>query len=109
MIYVLRLVMPKGKSALADEATAAALTFASVKGEMVMGRYLEWSDPDANRGFGGERWTDDLAKAKKFKSFSEAMECWKAQSTVHPLRIDGRPNRPLTAFSVMAERIEGVW
>jgi hypothetical protein len=105
VIYVLRQIMPRGKSARADEASAAALTSAVLKDEMMMGPYLEWSDPDANHGFGGERWTDDLAKAKKFKSFSEAMECWKAQSNVQPYRDDGRPNRPLTAFSVMPEKI----
>jgi hypothetical protein len=106
MTYVLRQIMPSGKSALADEATAAALVSAVLKDEMVMGPYLEWSDPDANHGFGNERWTDDLAKAKKFKSFMAAMECWKAQSSVKPYRPDGKPNRPLTAFSVMPEKIE---
>jgi hypothetical protein len=106
MTYVLRQTMPKGKSALAHEATAAALTFASIKGEMVVGPFLEWSDPDAKRGLGDEGWTDDPAKAKKFKSFTEAMECWQAQSRVRPYRDDGRPNRPLTAFSVVAERLE---
>jgi hypothetical protein len=105
MTYVLRQIHPPGKSALAHEATAVALTIATAKGEVVIGPYLEFSDPDAKFGFGDERWTDDLAKAKRFASFREAMECWKAQSSVRPYRPDGKPNRPLTAFSVMPERI----
>ena len=36
----------------------------------------------------------------KFADMSEAFECWKRQSTVCPLRADGKPNRPLTAFSI---------
>jgi hypothetical protein len=105
MTYVLRQIHPKGKSARANEATAVALTTATLKGELMMGQYLEWSDPNANDGFGDDRWTDDLAKAKKFGSFAEALECWKAESTIRPLRDDGRPNRPMTAYSVMPERI----
>jgi hypothetical protein len=105
MTYVLRQIHPKGKSARANEATAVALTTATLKGELMMGQYLEWSDPDAEDGFGDERWTDDLAKAKKFGSFAEALECWKAESTIRPLRDDGKPNRPMTAYSVMPEKI----
>jgi hypothetical protein len=106
MTYVLRLINAPGKSARADQATAVALTIAASKNEVQMGAYLEWSDPDANRGMGEERWTNDLAKAKRFADFTEAMECWRAQSTVRPLRPDGKPNRPLTAYSVTPERID---
>lgn len=105
--YVLRQIHPRGMSALAhSHATAVNLALAVVDGTMVHGDYLEWSDPDAKDGFGDDRWTTDLAKAKKFDSFMEAMECWKAQSTVRPLRDDGRPNRPMTAYSVTPEKIE---
>jgi hypothetical protein len=104
--FVLRQIRPPGKSALAHEATAVALTAAARTNSVIYGAYLEWSDPDADNGWGDERWTSDLAKAKRFKDFIEAMNCWKAQSTVRPLRPDGRPNRPLTAFSVSPEYIE---
>jgi hypothetical protein len=106
MSWVLRQIAPPGKSALADEATALALAQAAVTSSIQYGPYLQWSDPDARGGKGAERWTDDVAKAKKFGSFLEAMECWKAQSTVRPLRPDGRPNRPLTAFSVTPQQLE---
>jgi hypothetical protein len=106
-MFVLRQIAPPGKSALASEATALALTIAATQNAVVEGDYLEWSDPDAKDGFGDDRWTPDLAKAKKFATFTDAMECWKAQSRIRPIRDDGKPNRPLTAYSVMPQRIEG--
>jgi len=104
--YVLRKISPPGKSALADEATLLALTTATIEGKVVHGDYLEWSDPDARGGRGDDRWTPDFSKAKKFATFMDAMECWKAQSTVVPFRPDGKPNRPMTAYSVSPEEIE---
>ena len=104
--YVLRKISPFGKSALASEATALALTIAATQNAVVEGDYLEWSDPDAKDGFGDDRWTPDLAKAKRFPDFAAAMNCWKAQSRVRPIRDDGKPNRPLTAYSVMPQRID---
>lgn len=74
-------------------------------GGPVLGRYLEWSDPDARGGRGDDRWTSDLAKAKRFPSFEAASACWQAQSTVKPMRPDGKPNRPMTAFSVTIEEV----
>lgn len=38
-------------------------------------------------------------------SQAAAMECWKTQSTVQPLRDDGQPNRPLTAYNVVIEKV----
>jgi len=104
--YVLRQISPPGKSALANEATTVALAAAAASGEVVQGPYLEWSDPDANDGAGDERWTNDRDKAKRFASFMDVMDCWKAQSRKRPFRSDGRPNRPLTAYSVSPERVD---
>lgn len=106
MYYVLRQIMPPGKSALAHEATAVALTAAAVTGDIVQGHYLQWSDPDAHQGAGDEKWTPELTRAKRFATFMDAMDCWKAQSSVRPFRSDGRPNRPLTAYSVQPQRID---
>lgn len=105
MKYVIRQVSPPGKSARADEATAVALTIAAASGQVHVGKYLEWSDPNAKTGMGDDRWTDDPAKAKRFDSFEAASACWKAQSKVIPRRPDGKPNRPLTAYSVSIEKI----
>jgi hypothetical protein len=104
--YVLRQIHPPGKSARADEATMVALTGAVLRGDNIEGDYLEWSNPDARHGRGDERWTAHLAKAKRFATFREAMECWKAQSTIRPFRPDGAPNRPMTAYSVSPVKIE---
>lgn len=106
MSYVLRQIHVKGRSALADQADALALAEATVHGNVVIGKYLEWSDPDAKGGMGDDRWTGNPAKAKRFDSFEAAMECWKAQSRVRPFRDDGQPNRPMTAYSVTPQRID---
>ena len=46
-------------------------------------------------------------KAKQFDSFTEAMEFWRRQSTVHPFRLsDGKPNRPLCAYSVTVVNLD---
>jgi hypothetical protein len=104
--YVLRQIRPPGMLPVATRDTKTALAVAAVEGTIVLGKYLEWSDPDARNGFGDDRWTANLTKAKKFASFADAMECWKAQSTVRPFRDDGAPNRPMTAYSVTPERID---
>lgn len=103
--YVIRQINPPGKSARADEATAVALVETLRHGGPEIGKYLEWSDPNANRGMGDDRWTDDIAKARKFVSFQAAADCWNAVSLVRPWRPDGRPNKPLTAYSVTIEMV----
>lgn len=44
--------------------------------------------------------------ARVFNGANEAFEYWLEQSTRTPLRPDGKPNRPLTAFSVLIEDAE---
>jgi hypothetical protein len=44
--------------------------------------------------------TPHVAKARGFSSSTEALEHWRRQSVVYPLRPDGKPNRPLTAYTV---------
>lgn len=106
MPYVICQARPAGKSARADQATAVALVSAVIDQNLVEGPYLEWSDPDAKFGMGDEGWTNDLAKAKRFANFADASECWRAQSTVRPWRNDGKPNRPMTAYSVTIKEVE---
>jgi hypothetical protein len=106
MSYVLRQIHPPGKSARADEATTMALVQTLSEGGPQLGDYLEWSDPNARHGFGDDRWTDDVTKAQRFPSFEAAMACWTTQSTKRPFRDDGKPNRPLTAYSVTVEKVE---
>lgn len=44
--------------------------------------------------------TPDPSKALRFPGAREALECWKRTCERDPTRPDGRPNRPLTAFTV---------
>jgi len=44
--------------------------------------------------------TDRIDEARQFASVGDAIDCWRAVSQTHPYRMDGRLNRPMTAFSV---------
>jgi hypothetical protein len=70
------------------------------------GQYLVAYDPDGMGGFGLIRTTRDLREAKQFAHFADASALWRSQSTVRPLRVDGLPNRPLTAFTVSIITVE---
>lgn len=59
-----------------------------------VGQFLEHFDPMAE--VKGD-WTNDLTKARKFATKEEAFEVWR---TPIGKRADGKPDRPLTAFSV---------
>jgi hypothetical protein len=52
-------------------------------------------------------WTAYLPAAMHFESQLAAFECWRAVSKTHPVRDgeygDGRPNRPLTAWTIAIE------
>lgn len=44
--------------------------------------------------------TDDPARALVFDHVGEGLECWRRVCERDPVRPDGQPNRPLTAFTV---------
>jgi hypothetical protein len=50
--------------------------------------------------------TSDPNKALQFKDCVEALEAWKLVDSRNPVRADGQPNRPLTAFSVLVIDLE---
>jgi hypothetical protein len=68
--------------------------------DALTGEYLRRFDPEYADGRGAAWWTDDPAKAMRFADVGVALETWKTQSTVKPLREDGKPNRPLTAHTI---------
>jgi hypothetical protein len=105
--FVLRLIhAEEGASPLASEgADAAALAEAILKRRIVIGNYLQWFDAEMHDGRGEAQFTPDLAKAKLFKDFDEAMEFWRTRSKTRPYRDDGAPNRPLTAFNITVEAV----
>lgn len=48
--------------------------------------------------------TADPQQARVFADLAEFKELWAAVDQRNPVRLDGKPNRPLTAFTVATER-----
>lgn len=66
----------------------------------LLNSWLKSFDPDAEEGRGLLETTDDRDEAMVFSSMEEAELTWFAQSTVAPTRTDGKPNRPLSAWTI---------
>lgn len=64
------------------------------------GRYVTEIDVDAWDGRGMLYTINNAEEALGFESYADAFEYWRQQSAVRPLRPDGKPNRPGTAFTV---------
>lgn len=67
------------------------------------GQWVATFDHDAYDGRGYGTFTDKVNDAKRFHSNAAAFEFWRRRSRVKPTRPDGKPNRPLTALSVVIE------
>jgi hypothetical protein len=65
-----------------------------------VGSYLASYDPEGADGNGLVRWTRDPAQAMTFATAAAASACHRAVPYNRPLRWDGKPNRPLTLFTV---------
>lgn len=73
-----------------------------------VGQYLKSYDPEAFDGRGATNWTADLDQAKRFLTVEDLLAEWKRSPVCHPIRLsDGRPNRPLTAWTVSTLKVEG--
>jgi hypothetical protein len=70
------------------------------------GRFLREYTPDGYEGRGRVTFTIDVHQARLFRDLHEAMECWRSVSRTHPLRRDGKPNRPLTIYTCEMLTIE---
>jgi hypothetical protein len=69
--------------------------------------YIKDFEPDVDAlGRGHLRVTNNKGDAKQFADLEAALEFWKQQSKRLPLRPDGKPNRPLTAFTITFERTD---
>lgn len=64
------------------------------------GQYLRRYDPEARAGHGQAEWTAALDEALTFPDGAAAFACWRTVPRSRPFREDGRPNRPLTAYTV---------
>jgi hypothetical protein len=71
------------------------------------GKYLKSYDPDAYDGHGAAEWTEVLGEAMHFASATDVLMFWRQESKVKPRRADGRPNRPLTAYTVEPRNMSG--
>jgi hypothetical protein len=65
--------------------------------------FLKSFDPEALGGRGWANLTDEVERAMKFATVAEAMKLWRTQPKRRPYREDGKPNRPLTAYTVNIE------
>ena len=65
-----------------------------------VGAYLASYDPEGDGGNGIAMWTRDPAEAITFATGDAATACYRAVPFNRPLRPDGKPNRPLTMFTV---------
>lgn len=54
---------------------------------------------------GESEWTHDRMKALLFETKMDAWAFWGQTLESDPVRPDGQPNRPLTAFTVMIEEV----
>lgn len=68
--------------------------------------FLQDFDVDAFDGIGGFDGTHDINLAMKFASPHDVMLVWRSQSTVMPIRLDGRDNRPLTALTITPRKVD---
>ena len=64
----------------------------------VLGKYIESFQHHTSDGRGLGTFTPDPRRAMQFATAPEAMAFWKMQSITRPLRSDGKPNRPMTAW-----------
>jgi hypothetical protein len=68
--------------------------------------YLKSYDIEAHNGRGSAEWTRDKDKAMQFVSLTHAASAWNTQSKIRPLRDDGKPNKPLTSFTIEVEELK---
>lgn len=69
--------------------------------------WVEAYDPDAAGGRGHIGFTRIKDKALTFPSVRDAMDFYTQVSKVLPVRDDGKPNRPLTAYNLVIEPLAG--
>lgn len=76
-------------------------------GQEFAGLLLRSFDPWQGNPYAGKvQWTDQLGLAMRFETPGNALLFWQQVSTRVPVRPDGEPNRPLTAWTVLVEKLE---
>ncbi len=90
---------------LADQPIDKARHINDILAGAVPSWFLKDFDPNDRGGRGEASFTHDLKEAKRFDSAASVFECWRTQSTVLPIRPDGKPNRPLTAYTILPHEL----
>ena len=67
-------------------------------------QWLKSFDHEAFNGRGHGTFTSEISDALQFATGAAAFEFWGRQSSTRPLRPDGKPNKPLTALTVVIEQ-----
>jgi hypothetical protein len=62
--------------------------------------FLKDFDFEHDHGQGRPVFTQKRSEAMKFDDPGKALDYWKTQSKKKPMRPDGKPNRPFTAWTV---------
>jgi hypothetical protein len=70
-----------------------------------VGQYLRSTDFEACNGRGHITFTPELAQAMKFENKNAALIYYLRKSKTAPMRSDGKPNRPLTAYHIEIEEL----
>jgi hypothetical protein len=73
----------------------------------VINAWVSAFDPDECDGLGSVAFTTDPAAALVFPDSQAALDFYRQVSKTRPIRVDGRANRPLTAYTVTLEPVEG--
>lgn len=69
------------------------------------GAWVRSCNVDARDGRGYVEITTQRALAMTFDGVGAALDYYRRQSTVQPLRDDEKPNRPLTAYTIEIENL----
>jgi hypothetical protein len=67
--------------------------------------YLKGYDVNSHGGIGSADLTPDPDRALTWPDVATVLAVWKMQSTARPTRLDGQPNRPLTAYTIEPEQV----
>jgi hypothetical protein len=68
--------------------------------------YIQQYDLDYAEGRGRAMLTGDVTEAATWGTEIEVIKAWQSISPTLPKRDDGRPNRPLTAYTISPEAVE---
>jgi hypothetical protein len=70
------------------------------------GEYVKSYDVEAHDGRGDVTFTKNVADAMTFADMPSAVAFTMRQPASRPLRADGKPNRPLTAFTLELKNVD---